>query len=114
MGVPEQVRQQLAAWCAELVPESERDRRRIGYTTAGSTVTVLDRRPPAFPELGAAWTSTSLAQLRADDPEPGSWTLYIPAARGSGERWERVRPAAEDPFVLLERVADGIRAVGSG
>ena len=114
MGVPEQVREQLATWCAELVPEAERDRRRIGYTTAGSTVTILDRRPPSFPELGAAWTSTSLAQLRAGDPEPGSWRLYIPAAPGSGARWERVDPPAEDPFVLLERVADGIRAVGSG
>lgn len=114
MGVPEQVRRQLAAWCAELVPEGGRDRRRIGYTTAGSTVTVIDRRPPAFPELGAAWTSTSLAQLRADDPVPGSWTLYIPAARNSGARWERVQPPADDPFVLLERIADSIRAVGSG
>lgn len=114
MGIPEQVRRQLAAWCAELVPEAERERRRIGYTTAGNTVTVLDRRPPAFPELGAAWSSTSLAQLRADDPEPGSWTLYIAAARDSGRRWERIPPPAEDPFVLLERIAGSIRAVGSG
>lgn len=114
MGVPEQVRERLAAWCAELVPEAERDRRRIGYTTAGNTLTILDRRPPAFPELGAAWTSTSLARLRADDPDPGSWTLYIPAAPGAGARWERVRPPARDPFELLDRIAGSIRAVGSG
>ncbi|MBC3194593.1 hypothetical protein H7X46_26440 [Pseudonocardia sp. C8] len=114
MGVPEQVRERLATWCAELVPEAERDRRRIGYTTAGRTVTILDRRPPSFPELGAAWSSTPLAQLRADDPDQGIWTLYVPAAPESGARWERVTPPAEDPFVLLERVADGIRAVGSG
>ncbi|OLL74957.1 hypothetical protein Ae168Ps1_3354 [Pseudonocardia sp. Ae168_Ps1] len=114
MGVPEQVREQLAAWCAELVPAGERDRRRIGYTTAGDVVTILDRRPPAFPELGAAWASTALAQLRADDPEAGSWTLYIPAAPGSRGRWERVRPPAADPFELLDRIADSIRAVGSG
>lgn len=114
MGVPEQVRERLAAWCAELVPESERDRRRIGYTTAGGTLTILDRRPPTFPELGAAWTSTSLAQLRADDPEPGSWSLYIAAAPGSGARWERIRPPATDPFELLGRIEESIRAVGSG
>ncbi|MEU6700019.1 hypothetical protein [Pseudonocardia sp. NPDC046786] len=113
MGVPKQVREQLAAWCAGLVPEPQRERRRIGYTTAGGTVTILDRRPPAFPELGAAWSSTSLARLRADDPEPGRWTLYLPADPASGERWERAQPPADDPFVLLDRVADGIRAVGS-
>ncbi|ANY06810.1 DUF3024 domain-containing protein [Pseudonocardia sp. HH130630-07] len=112
MGVPEQVRERLATWCVEQVPEGSRDRRRIGYTTAGGTVTVLDRRPPAFPELGAAWTSTALARLRIDDPEPGSWTLYVPGARGSGRRWERVRPPATDPFELLDRVAADIRSAG--
>lgn len=54
MGVPEQVRRHLATWCATVLGEPEQGRRRIGYTTAGSTVTILDRRPPTFPELGAA------------------------------------------------------------
>ncbi|MEJ8281786.1 hypothetical protein [Pseudonocardia spirodelae] len=110
MGVPEQVRVQLATWCTEQVPDDASDRRRIAYTTAGSTVTILDRRPPAFPELGAAWSSTSLAQLRCDDPAPGEWTLYLPAEPGSGRRWERSEPSGADPFVLLGRVATAIRA----
>ena len=110
MGVPEQVRTQLATWCTEQVPDGESDRRRIAYTTAGSTVTILDRRPPAFPELGAAWSSTALAQLRADDPDPGSWTLYRVADPGSGQRWQPAGPPDTDPFVLLAQVADGIRA----
>ncbi|MEQ3554939.1 hypothetical protein WIS52_31120 [Pseudonocardia nematodicida] len=114
MGVPEQARAQLAGWCHRLLPEQEREHRRIGYTTVGSTVTILDRRPPAFPELGAAWSSTSLARLRADDPEPGLWTLYLPSDPASGRRWRRVDPPGDDPFALLERVADEIRAVGSG
>lgn len=113
MGVPEQVRLHLATWCATVLGEPEQGRRRIGYTTAGSTVTILDRRPPTFPELGAAWSSTSLAQLRADDPEPGSWTLYVPADPASGQRWERADPPASDPFVLLDRISESVRAAGS-
>lgn len=112
MGVPEDVREQLATWCAAVLDEREREHRRIGYTTAGSTVTILDRRPPTFPELGAAWTSTSVARLRADDPDPGTWSLYVPAPRGAGERWERRDPPATDPFALLDRLSAGIRAAG--
>lgn len=112
MGVPEAVREQLAAWCATVLDEGERERRQIGYTTAGATITILDRRPPTFPELGAAWSSTSLARVRADDPEPGSWSLYVPADRESGQRWTRQDPPADDPFALLERVSAGIRAAG--
>lgn len=112
MGVPEAVREQLATWCATVLDERERERRRIGYTTAGSTVTILDRRPPTFPELGAAWSSTSLARLRVDDPDPGTWSLYVPAGREGGQRWERREPPADDPFALLERVSADIRASG--
>lgn len=112
MGVPEAVRERLATWCTTLLDDDAREHRRIGYTTAGSTVTILDRRPPTFPELGAAWSSTSLARLRVDDPEPGSWSLYLPADPGSGRRWQRAGPPAEDPFALLDRVSDGIRAGG--
>lgn len=97
-----------------MLGEPEREHRRIGYTTAGSTVTILDRRPPTFPELGAAWSSRSLARLRADDPEPGAWTLYVPADPATGQRWQRQDPPAADPFVLLERVSAGIRAAGPG
>ncbi|MFP5019210.1 DUF3024 domain-containing protein [Pseudonocardia phyllosphaerae] len=110
MGVPEQVRTELATWCADVLDEHERAHRRIGYTTAGRTVTILDRRPPTYPELSPAWSSTSLAQLRADDPEEGRWTLYARADPASEERWVRQDPPDDDPFVLLERVAAGIRA----
>jgi hypothetical protein len=111
MAVPEDVREQLASWCAGLLPPDEQDRRRIGYTTAGSNVTILDRRPPTFPELGAAWSSTALAQLRADTPKPGRWTLYLPG-EGPEERWQPQEPSADDPFVLLERIEGAIRAIG--
>lgn len=111
MGVPEEVRTRLATWCAELVGDHEQGRRRIGYTTAGDNITILDRRPPTFPELGAAWSSTALAQLRANTPERGRWSLFLPGA-ASSERWERQEPSADDPFLLLERIEGAIRSVG--
>ena len=110
MSVPEEVRARLARWCGDLVPAGEHQRRRIGYTTAGNNITILDRRPPTYPELGAAWSSTPLAQLRADVPEPGRWSLFLPGQEPE-QRWERQEPSADDPFALLERIEGAIRSL---
>jgi hypothetical protein len=104
MPVPEEVRARLSRWCTDSIPDAERAHRQIGYTIHGDEVTIVDRRPPTYPELGAAWTSTPLAQLRRDDPEPGRWSLYRPAGDGPGS-WERTGRPAEDPVTLLDRVA---------
>lgn len=111
MAIPEDIRARVAEWCTGQVPDSTKDERRIGYTTAGDHLTILDRRPPAIPELGAAWTSTPLAQLRADDPKPGRWTLYIAGPEG-GPRWERQEPSGDDPITLLERIESALRFTG--
>lgn len=109
MGVPEEIRTRLSDWCADCLSAEEREHRRIAYTTVGDHVTILDRRPPAFPELGAVWSSTPLAQLR-NERDSGRWVLYIPTV--SEERWERQEPSADDPFVLLDRIRSAVRAAG--
>jgi len=93
--VPEEIRHALSRWCAERIPEAEREHRQIGYTIQGREVVVSDRRAPADPELGAEWTATPLARLVVDGA--GRWTLHRPVAGG---RW---KPAAEgdDPIALL-------------
>lgn len=101
MALPEPVRAALSRWCAAQVPADERAGRQIGYTVHDREVTIVDRRPPRYPELGRAWTSTPLALLRADDPEPGRWSLYLPV----GDRWRRDGPAADEPLALLDRLA---------
>jgi hypothetical protein len=109
MAVPEELRAQLSEWCTECLPAEVRERRRIAYTTVGDTITILDRRPPAIPELGVVWSSTPLARLRPEEGT-GRWVLHLPTV--SGERWEPQAPAAADPIVLLDRIRSAVRAAG--
>ncbi|MGH3614405.1 MAG: hypothetical protein ACRDRK_17815 [Pseudonocardia sp.] len=103
MAVPEEIRTRLSRWCTASIPHSERAHRQIGYTIHGDDVTIVDRRPPIYPEQDVAWTSTPLAQLRRSDPEQGLWSLYRPGPDGPGS-WQREGQAADDPFVLLDSV----------
>ena len=101
MTVPEEVRHRLSLWCADRVPEGERDQRQVGYTIQGDEVAVHDRRPPTYPELDASWPSVAVARLRHDDPKPGRWTLYEPTGSNG---WARAADG-EDPLALLELLA---------
>jgi hypothetical protein len=98
--VPEEVRHRLSLWCADRVPDGEREQRRVGYTIQGNEVTIHDRRPPMYPELDAAWPAVVVARLRRDDPTPGRWTLYRPA----GDVWQRAADG-DDPLTLLDLLA---------
>jgi hypothetical protein len=98
MAVPEEIRTLLSQWCAAAVPDAEREQRQIGYTTQGDDVTILDRRPPAYPELGVEWSATPVALLHLEDD--GGWVLYRATADGG---W-RQETAGPDPIALLEQV----------
>ncbi|MBV9315489.1 MAG: hypothetical protein JO100_17555 [Pseudonocardia sp.] len=76
MTVPKEYRALFSRWCAERVPAHARAHLQIGFRIHGDVVTILERRPPEFPELSSVWTSTSVAQLRHNDPEPGLWRIY--------------------------------------
>jgi hypothetical protein len=97
MAVPEEIRTRLSRWCATRVPEAEREQRQIGYTIHGDEVTIVDRRAPAHPELGSAWSRTPMARLRrcAD-----GWLLDRPV----GTREWRHDADGSDPIALLDRV----------
>jgi hypothetical protein len=97
MAVPEEIRTRLSQWCAARVPATERDHRQIAYTIHGDAITILERRPPAYPELGHAWSATPMARLRRGRD---GWQLDRPA--GSGD-WRR-DATGSDPIELLERV----------
>lgn len=92
----------LSRWCAERVPATARHARQVAYTIHEGVVTIVDRRPPTFPELTSAWTRTPIAQLRLD--AEGRWRAY----RRAGERWEPYTPAAATSLeaLLAELAAD--------
>jgi hypothetical protein len=99
MAVPDETRTRLSQWCAARVPDDERDQWQVGYTIQGDEVTIVERRPPAYPELGAAWSATPVAQLRLDDE--GGWALYRPV----GESGWRREASGPDPIALLDQVS---------
>jgi hypothetical protein len=97
MAVPEEIRTRLSQWCAARVPDAEREQRQIGYTIHGDEITIFERRPPAYPELGPAWSATPVARLRW---QAGGWMLDRPVGTGG---WQR-DSAGTDPIELLNRV----------
>jgi hypothetical protein len=100
--VPEEFHTLFGHWCAARVPEERRDELQVGYTIQGDEVTIVRRHAPAYPELGAAWSSARVAQLRYGEPEPGMWTLYGPH-EDDWRRYDAV-PAADRPEPLLDEV----------
>ena len=102
--VPEEFRSVFGQWCRSRVPDELRDELQIGYTIQGDEVTIVERRPPKYPELGHAWTSTPVFQLRFGDPEPGLWSLYVPAGDDEWKRSDQLRPAGR-PEPLLDAVS---------
>jgi hypothetical protein len=108
VSVPREYQELFGRWCAERVPAHARATLQIGYRVHGDQVTFTERRPPEFPELESAWSSTRVAQLRHNEPEPGLWRLYIP----DGDGWRRYdHPPAPVPETLLEEIAADPRSV---
>jgi hypothetical protein len=97
MAVPEEIRTRLSQWCASRVPDAEREQLQIGYTIQGDDVTILERRRPAYPELGSAWSSRPVARLRRQND---GWLLDRPVGT---DGW-RCDAGGSDPIALLERV----------
>ena len=82
---------------------------RVEHRVRGSSITIVERRPPWNPAYGSEWSSMKIAQLRHDG-DTRRWTLY---SAGSDERWHRyefARPAADIAPLLatLEEDATGI------
>src|SRR3954451_14269418 len=87
---------QVAAYC-EL---RSTDDYRIEHTVRGSSITILERRPPWNPAYGSEWSSLKVAQLRYHDTAQ-RWRLF---SSGSDDRWhpyEFARPAPEVAALLV-------------
>lgn len=102
MPVGKETQELLSRWCVERVPAHARSRLQVAYTIHNDQVTIVERHPPTFPELSSEWSTTRVAQLRHDDPEPGLWQIYA-LRDGSWRRYQR--PPSASPAELLDEIA---------
>ena len=87
---------QVAAYCKQ----RSTDDYRVEHTVRGSSITILERRPPWDPAYGSEWSSLKVAQLRYDAASR-RWRLF---SSGSDNRWhpyELAKPAPEVAALLL-------------
>ncbi len=97
--------ERIAAYCER----RSTDDYRIEHEVRGSSITIVERRPPWNPNFGTEWSSMKIAQLRYDE-RTRRWALY---AAGSDDRWhayEFAAPAADVAPLLseIERDRTGI------
>lgn len=87
MPLPAAVREpavrQVARFCVDHVPEAARSELRLEHEVRGSSITIIERRPPWSELVGPDWTSMKIAQLRYDERDR-SWSLY---ACDRDDRW---------------------------
>lgn len=104
MSLPETHVRRIAVYCAGRVPEHLRGHVQVVPTVHGSTVTIIEIRPP-WDGSDRAWTRRPIAQLRHNN---GRWRLWWPDRRTT---WHPVdAPAAHSPEPLLEVLDDPTRA----
>lgn len=103
--MPKEYQPLLSRWCAERVPAQTRGSLQVAYTIHGDEITIVQRRPPAYPELNSEWSSTPIARLRYNAPEKGLWRIYLPTD-GDEPGWKRYdHPPASTPEPLLDEIA---------
>jgi hypothetical protein len=70
---------QVAAFCQQ----RSTDDYRIEHAVRGSSITIVERRPPWNPDVGTEWSTVKVAQLRYDDMN----RRWRPMSAGSDHRW---------------------------
>ena len=102
MPAPRETIEAAAAQVAAYCEQRSTDDYRIEHAVRGSSITILERRPPWNPTFGTEWSSLKVAQLRHDDTSR-RWRLF---SSGSDDRWhayDLAAPAA-DVAPLLDAI----------
>ena len=101
MAAPRETIEAAVAEVAAYCEQRSTDDYRIEHAVRGSSITLLERRPPWNPAYGSVWSSLKVAQLRYDD-RAGRWRLYS----HDSDRWhpyDLAAPAA-DVAPLLDAI----------
>lgn len=75
MKVPETDWARIRHYCESRVPDQHRDEIRIECRARGTTVTILECRPPWPGSSGTEWTENPQARMKYD-ASTKAWTLY--------------------------------------
>ena len=107
MPMPSAVRddavRHVAAFCENHVPVDLRGELLLEHSLRGSSITIVERRPPWSELVGPEWTSMKIAQLRYDE-RSRTWALY---ASDRNERWFlHDTDPAPDVAPLLAEIAE--------
>lgn len=78
---------------------------RIEYRTRGTTVTIVDCRPPWPGEDGTEWSELPVARIKFD-PESERWTLYWFDRNSKAHRFDLLEPYRPMARVLEEIETD--------
>jgi hypothetical protein len=93
----------VTAFCENQVRVDARGELRLEHSIRGSSITIVERRPPWSALVGPDWTSMKIAQLRYDE-RAHTWELY---ASDRNESWflPDTEPAP-DVVPLLAEIAE--------
>jgi hypothetical protein len=98
MALPPEAREPairaIERFCERRAPEEIRDALRLDHEVRGSTITIVERRPPWNGE--GEWTKTAIAQLRHLE---GRWALFWQRHTGRWERYDTWTSADVDPLL---------------
>jgi Protein of unknown function (DUF3024) len=103
MALPPDAVAQVERYCGSRVS----DDMRVEHAVRGSTITIVERRPPWSDDVGPEWSSTKVAQLRHDG---GTWTLYCADSNGRWWLYDDAAPAhdVEPLLAAIDEDATGI------
>jgi len=94
---------QVAAYCED----RSTDDYLVEHEVRGSSITIVERRPPWNPAFGSEWSGLKVAQLRYDE-RACRWRLF---SSGSDDRWHPYEFASPAPDVTsLLAAIEGDRA----
>ena len=100
---------EVESYCQSRVPKDLRDELRIECRRRGSSLTIVERRPPWNPDLTSECSEVKVAQLRYHEPT-GTWSLHCIDGHGQWHVFEDLRQsrAVQPLLAVIEADPTGI------
>lgn len=104
-NLPESDLLRIRRYCETRVPTQHQDQPRIECRVRGSTVTIVECRPPWGEDFGPKWSENPQARMKCDETS-AAWTLYWFDRNSKAHRYDLVDPHQPISRILAEVEAD--------